>query len=131
MNLPKLIDQINTELDQIAAKYNIYNQSQQTYTLGQTIQLLDKLDKIKSETKLTIQPNTLQNLTTQLETQLYEQESTNVDHILNEIIECARTEIYESRILCTKQIQKILDENYLKSNIKNKLKALVELLVKN
>ena len=129
------IEKINTELDQIANKYNIplKSNNQQSYTLVQTIQLLNKLE-INSNNNNSSKPqnkfNILEELTSKLETELCEKESKNVDHILNEIIECIRNETIGSKTQCANQVQKILDENYFKSNIKNKLKALIELLVK-
>ena len=138
------IEKINTELDKIATKYNIplKSNNQQSYTLVQTIQLLNKLDKkINSNTNTNTDINVnssksqhkfgiLEELTSKLESELCEKESKNVDHILNEIIGCIRNETIDSRTQCANQVQKILDENYFKSNIKNKLKALIELLIK-
>jgi hypothetical protein len=105
--------------------------STKTYTLDQTLQLLNKIEQINpkiihGKTKLGV----LQNLVYKLNEELCIKNSQSIDHILNEIIVCIEHENTLSRNECAKQIQKILDENYLKSNIKKKLNTLVDLLVK-
>jgi len=123
------IDTINTQLDQIAIKYNINRNNTKTYTLDQTIQLLNKLEPvdpkiINAKTKFSI----LQNLVYKLNEELCVKEAQSIDYILNEIIECLENETSTTRNECAKQIQKILDEKYLKSNIKKKLNTLIDLV---
>jgi hypothetical protein len=127
----EFIDTINTQLDKIAIKYDINRISTKTYTLDQTLQLLNKIEQINpkiihGKTKFGV----LQNLVYKLNEELCIKNSQSIDHILNEIIVCIEHENTLSRNECAKQIQKILDENYLKSNIKKKLNTLVDLLVK-
>jgi hypothetical protein len=123
------IDIINTQLDQIAIKYNINRNNTKTYTLDQTIKLLNKLEPVDSKiinakTKFSI----LQNLVYKLNEELCVKEAQSIDYILNEIIECLENETSTTRNECAKQIQKILDEKYLKSNIKKKLNTLIDLV---
>jgi hypothetical protein len=129
------LDVINAQLDQIAIKYNISLSNTKKYTLDQTIQLLNKLEQSSklqytSDTKPQPKFTVLQDLVQKLNTELCVKESESIDHILNEIIGCIRNETVESRNFCVQQIQKIIDENYLKSNIKKKLNGLIELLIK-
>jgi hypothetical protein len=126
------ISKLNQILDNLKSKYNISQPVHpEQFTLDQTINLLVNIEskyKTKSnnptpKTKYSV----LQDLVSKLEFELCIKESKNVDSILNEIIGCLRNETPESKQFCATQINKMLETNYFSSNIKKKLKALIEL----
>ena len=122
-----IVEKINLQLDDIALKYNLNSQTnKKTYTLNQTIQLLNKLDN-SSKTNKTNKTEKLDDLINILQIELFEKN--NIDHLLNQIINCANNETYETITRCSQSIQNIIDNNFLQSNIKNKLNELIKLLI--
>jgi len=130
------ISKLDKILDNLKSKYNLTQSAKsQQFTLDQTINLLGSLEtkyKPKSITPTTA-PKTkysiLQDLVSKLEYELCVKESKNVDETLNEIIGCLKFETTESKKICVAQINKMLETNYFNSNIKNKLKALIKLIL--
>jgi len=128
------ISKFNKILDDLKSKYNITQPDrQQEFTLDQTINLLSSLETKYKPKSTTPAPKTkysiLQDLVTKLEYELCVKESKNVDSILNEIINCLGFETPDSKNLCVSKINKMLETNYFNSNIKKKLKALIELII--
>ncbi len=125
------ISKLNKILDELKFKYNITQPtSSESFTLEETIALLANLETkyrpvFTAKTKYGI----LEDLVSKLEFELCVKESKNVDLVLNEIIKCLKNETLESKGLCAKQINKMLETNYFNSNIKKKLMAIVELMV--
>jgi hypothetical protein len=144
------INKIADKIDLISSKYNIIsNSNKKSYTLDDFNTSLNKLEKLIQNKNLTPDENIylqsiksikssksiplMETLVYHLENQLSINKNSAIDNMIDSIIEsiinCIPTESTEIKKSCANKIKIIVNENYFKPNIKNKLLLLVNLII--
>jgi hypothetical protein len=144
------INKIADKIDLIASKNNIIsNSNKKNYTLDDFNISLNKLEKLIQNKHSTPDENIylqslksiksvkstplMETLVYHLENQLSINKNSSIDSMIDSIIEsiinCIPTESKEIKQNCANKIKIIVNENYFKPNIKNKLLLLVNLII--
>ena len=116
LNINKIIKQLDT----IALEHNIIQHQLTNYSLDNIIESFNKLEKYTSlidKKKL----NKVQELMVTLEIEVCEKKTNNVDNIFNKLLKYCENETYETKLECSQHFYKIINNNILNQNIKNKL----------